>query len=216
HLRPLAVATNILQADNARLDHVLLVLENLFRLFADPHDFDANTWLLKLGLIEERWRKIAAEHEPFIIALVLNPYIRYDCFNRANPAISGAALWQMFKRVFQRVMQQDAGPEVMKAFSNYLAHVGRWSDDAMMLEEWRQEAAFECSSIIDLVRLWRRFRTTAQTGEEVFIDFAARLCSVVPNTGAMERIFSKMGAVQTTRRSRLKNECVQKTIMVRD
>lgn len=40
--------------------------------------------------------------------------------------------------------------------------------------------------------------------------------SIVPNTAATERIFSKMGAVHTKRRSRLRAERVRKAVVVKD
>ncbi|CDO68373.1 hypothetical protein BN946_scf184815.g20 [Trametes cinnabarina] len=214
-LEPFAVAINIAQADNARLDTVLLALGRLVQTFSNRATISENDGKNILGFIERRWEKIAHDREIFILALLLNPYIRRDCFNRNNPALTEASLWSMFKRLFRQVMQQDADVEVMQAFSDYLSRVGRWSDESMSLKDWKTRAQARRVDV-DIVRIWRSFETVNPRGGEAFASFAARLLSIVPNTGATERDFSKMGTIHTKTRNRLKAERVRKTVLIRN
>ncbi|KAI0771477.1 ribonuclease H-like domain-containing protein [Trametes elegans] len=226
HLAPFSIATNIAQADNTRLDTILLTLGKLACIFSDPVEIDPRTRTTILTLLEDRWKKVGDNREIFILALLFNPYVRRDCFNSANPALTVASLWRIFKRVFRRMMQREPDVQVMRAFSDYLARVGQWSDESMMLQDWRKQAVYEAGTnrscyvrqgtSIDLVAIWRRFETTDATGEQAMVTFAARLLSIVPNTGATERIFSKMGAVHTKYRSRLRTQRVRKTVMIKD
>ncbi|KAI8995600.1 hypothetical protein BD414DRAFT_479987 [Trametes punicea] len=121
----------------------------------------------------------------------------------------------MFKRLFHQVMQQNADFEVMQAFSDYLSRVGRWSDESMSLKDWKTRAHARRVDV-DVVRIWRSFKTVNPRGGEAFASFAARLLSIVPNTGATERDFSKLGTIHTKTRNRLKAERVRKTVLIRD
>ncbi|KAI8971257.1 ribonuclease H-like domain-containing protein, partial [Trametes punicea] len=207
-----AVAINIAQADNTCLDTVLLALGKLVHTFSNRATINENDGKSILGLIERRWEKIGHDCEAFILALLLNPYIRRDCFNKNNPALTEASLWSMFKRLFHQVMQQNADFEVRQAFSDYLSRVGWWSDESMSLKDWKTRA----HTRVNVVRIWRSFETVNPRGGEAFASFAARLLSIVPNTGATERDFSKLGTIHTKTRNRLKAERVCKTVLIHD
>ncbi|KAI0763741.1 hypothetical protein BD413DRAFT_579730 [Trametes elegans] len=195
HLAPFSIATNIAQADNTRLDTILLTLGKLAHIFSDP--------------------KVGDDREIFILALLFNPYVCHDCFNSANSALTVASLRRIFKCMFRRMMQHEPDVQVMQAFSDYLACVGQWSDESMMLQNWRKQAVYKGTSI-NLAVIWCRSKTTDATGKQAMVTFAAQLLSIVPNTGATEHIFSKMGAVHTKYRSHLCTQHIRKTVMIKD
>ena len=72
-LEPLAIAANVAQASHTRLDHVLLMLGNLVRIFSQNLEFDEDLRLGVLASLEKRWKK--ADQDVFITAMFLNPFI---------------------------------------------------------------------------------------------------------------------------------------------
>ncbi|TBU39179.1 hypothetical protein BD309DRAFT_983231 [Dichomitus squalens] len=75
HLKPLAIATNILQSSHARLDHVLFTLANLYHTYsADGTETDVREHML--SKLEARWEK-NADQDLFILAGFLNLYGHY-------------------------------------------------------------------------------------------------------------------------------------------
>ncbi|KAG8741094.1 hypothetical protein FRC10_003306, partial [Ceratobasidium sp. 414] len=65
YLRPLAIALNVAQASDTRLDHILISLGNLFKFFDSP-DIDPEVRERALGSLKSRW--IKADQGPFILA----------------------------------------------------------------------------------------------------------------------------------------------------
>ncbi|KAL6302503.1 ribonuclease H-like domain-containing protein [Sparassis latifolia] len=94
HLEPLAIAMNITQAPHTRLDHVLLTLANLYRIYSSP-DTEDQVQSKILDSLEKRWKK--ADQDVFILAVFFNPYTRGRCFDRA--ALTKNALTAMAKRI---------------------------------------------------------------------------------------------------------------------
>ncbi|KAI0362751.1 hypothetical protein OH77DRAFT_1379925, partial [Trametes cingulata] len=214
HLEPLAVATNITQSDRTRLDDVLLTLGKLYTIYSDASEFDRETSQLMVDKLETRWRKQGSNREVFILAMVFNPYVRKDCFNPQNPALTPGELLNMFCRVYRRMMQQEPNLELIVAFEEYLGRVGRWSDEALHLPKWKAQAELEQIDI-NLIDVWRLFSTDRTNGADGLVTFAMRVLSIVPNTAASERKFSQMGVVQNKQRSRLKTERVRKTVLLK-
>jgi hypothetical protein len=77
-LQPLAIGTNITQGSNTCLDHVLTMLGNLYHIYSDP-DLDAEVQNKVLGSLEKHWA--AADQDPFIATIVLNPFLRRRCLS---------------------------------------------------------------------------------------------------------------------------------------
>jgi len=72
-LEPLAITANVAQALHTHLDHVLLMLGNLARIFSQNLEFDKDLHLGILTSLEKRWKK--ADQDVFIMAVFLNPFI---------------------------------------------------------------------------------------------------------------------------------------------
>lgn len=104
HLRPLAVATNVTQANNARLDVVLLTLAYIFYIYCDV-TYDTVVRDAIHSSLEKRWKK--ADQEVFILAILFNPYVRKKCFNRENPLFTEASLWGMVTRCYSRMFPES-------------------------------------------------------------------------------------------------------------
>ncbi|KAI8977718.1 ribonuclease H-like domain-containing protein [Trametes punicea] len=119
HLEPLAIACNATQGDNARLDVVLVTLGNLYHIYCNHSQFD-NT------------------QDLYILAIILNLFLRLTPLRKNNPLFTRQSLWQMFKCNYVRMIGTPTATAVTAlyaAFVDYLSGIGGWSDEAMGLEE---------------------------------------------------------------------------------
>ncbi|KAI0349246.1 hypothetical protein OH77DRAFT_1594337, partial [Trametes cingulata] len=113
NLKPIAVATNILQASHTRLDHVLLTLGNLYRIYSTDESADGEVRERMLLRLELRWKKGAGKDQDlFILAVFFNPFIRGYCFNRE--AISSADIFNMatLLRAVLELEVRTSGPQL--------------------------------------------------------------------------------------------------------
>jgi hypothetical protein len=115
-LEPLAIAAKCMQAPDAGLDQVLLMLGNLYRIYGDP-EVDSRVRNCIRNSLEKRW--LAMEREIFILALFLNPYIRGTAFSKKNPALKPINLCNIAKRLFKRFFDEDSDLDFHAAFFDY-------------------------------------------------------------------------------------------------
>lgn len=132
-LEPLAIAANITQASHTRLDHVLLTLGNLYRIYSTCSGIDSDITDQIQGSLEKRWAK--ADQDIFILAVFFNPYIRSRIFKPA--ALSESQLYGIVERVFKRFYGQDGDIALLKAFNDYIKGGGEFSQEEMNLERIR-------------------------------------------------------------------------------
>ena len=72
HLEPLAVAANILQSSDTRLDTTLLTWANLYCIYSDPNLDDVIRTQV-LNSLSKCWLQM--DQDTFISAVIMNPYI---------------------------------------------------------------------------------------------------------------------------------------------
>lgn len=135
HLEPLAVATNILQSSDTRLDTTLLTWGNLYRIYSDPSLNDTVRTQV-LDSLSKRWLQM--DQDVFISAVVMNPYVRGKVFARGNPVLSPAGLYSIVKRTCQRMLRTDLGLQFHTAFFDYLTESNEFSSSLMGLTEWKE------------------------------------------------------------------------------
>ena len=95
--------------------------------------------------LETRWAKI--DQDVFLMAVVLNPYLRHDRFNRSNRFLTEASLWVTFRRVYLRMLGEELNSELSNNFTEYIHHLGEWSNESMMLGDISARAAKDVSSV---------------------------------------------------------------------
>ena len=113
---------------------MLTTLANLYRIYSNLDsidDLDVPDGIL--NSLEKRWA--AADQEPFIAAVVLNPFIRGDLFGR-DIALTPIGLCNMLKRLQWRVFRVEADGDFQAAFMDYYNKREEFSPDAMALEDW--------------------------------------------------------------------------------
>ena len=117
HLKPLAVAANILQSSNAHLDTTLLTWGNLYRIYNDPA-LDDVVHAQVLSSLSKRWLQM--DQDMFISAVIMNPYVRRKGFAHGNLLLSPVGLYNITKRTCERMLRIHLGLEFHSTFFNYL------------------------------------------------------------------------------------------------
>jgi hypothetical protein len=134
-LEPLARAQNVTQAGDTRMDHVLITLGQLYLDYRHPDIDDAVREKIHLSL-ETRWRK--ADQDAFIMAIVLNPYLRNRCLNCEVAYLTAMGLSNIAKRLYLRMFRVEAAPlEFFAAFHDYLDDRCEFSAEWMQLKEFK-------------------------------------------------------------------------------
>ena len=140
HLEPLAIAANVTQASNTRLYHVLTTLAKLYHIYS-------NLTLTEEGLgvrdgvlasLERRWA--AADQDPFIAALILNPFLRDDFLARRHVALTPIGLCNMLKRLHFRIFRVEVDADFQAAFMDYFKKREEFSPESMALADWTDAA----------------------------------------------------------------------------
>ena len=145
HLEPLAVAANMLQAADTRLDTTILTWGNLYRIYSDPM-LDSAVSSQVLSSLSERWSQM--DQDAFISAVVMNPYIRSKCFARGNPQLAPIGLYNIVKRTFCRMLRTEPDLDFYSAFFDYLIDSREFSSSWMGLTEFKQSYDNEVISFL--------------------------------------------------------------------
>ncbi|KAK1235356.1 hypothetical protein PQX77_001429 [Marasmius sp. AFHP31] len=183
-LLPLAVAANILQGPSCHFDHVLLTLGNLYCLFNELSLGDKDDVSICKAMHQSLhlwWGR--AEQELMILAVFLNPYIRYQCFNpNALPPVN---LFHMVYRAYEWLMRKPVASttEFLKAQRNYFESRGSFSVNAMALGEFK--GANENGGTLDLIDLWSLVHGSS-TAENELVKLAIHILSIVPNSASTD------------------------------
>lgn len=88
-----------------------------------------------LKSLESRWMK-NADHQVFILAVFLNPYIRNRAFRKGNPALVPMALYDMAAHVYTRMFGRTPDAGFHEAFWEYSRNQGKFSDVGMKLRQF--------------------------------------------------------------------------------
>jgi hypothetical protein len=125
------------------MDHVLLTLGQLYHDYKHLDIEDAVHEKIHLSL-EMRWQK--ADQDAFIMAIVLNPYIRNRPLNREVVNLTPMGLSNIAKRLYMQVFQvNDAPLELFAAFHDYLDDRLEFSAERMQLKEFKAHHEAEVS-----------------------------------------------------------------------
>ncbi|KZT64718.1 hypothetical protein DAEQUDRAFT_769439 [Daedalea quercina L-15889] len=117
HLAPLATATNLFQSDHMHLDIVLITIARLFHIFSEP-DLDLSACRAVLVSLEKRWAK--QDQGIFILAVILNPYIRISAFERNSPFCQANEIQNLTAQVFWHFYRCEPDNEFMTSVIRYL------------------------------------------------------------------------------------------------
>lgn len=131
----MAIAAKCMQAPDAGLDQVLLMLGNLYRIYGSPKINSRVRTCVRKSL-EKRW--LPMEQEVFIIAVYLNPYIRGAAFSTKNPVVRPINLYNIAKQLFQRFFDIEPDLDFHAAFFDYAKGLREFCSRFMNLAEMKQ------------------------------------------------------------------------------
>ncbi|KAF8578694.1 hypothetical protein K439DRAFT_1648725 [Ramaria rubella] len=125
HLEPLAVAANVTQAANCRVDQVLstfVFLHICYSALLDPEDTLAQNAIL--SSIERRWSK--TDQDVFIAGIFLNPFHKARPFCAASFSTM-AGLYSLLFRLWRQFYYGDPPAEFYLEFTEYVAGSGNFA-----------------------------------------------------------------------------------------
>ncbi|THV00909.1 hypothetical protein K435DRAFT_656298, partial [Dendrothele bispora CBS 962.96] len=214
-LKPFAIATNAAQSDHCQLNTILLLLGYLYHIHNNSR-INARIHSAIHSSLEKRWKKV--DQDVFILGVIFNPYIRKKAFKAGSPFRSTSELFALAAKVFKRFYNKSPDGIFRKAFSEYLAHAGMWSDERMSLEYFSNDA-HERNTFVDVVSIWHEKLMSENLndvdGANGLVVLAMRIMSMVPNSASTERIFSRFGAVHTKAQNRMSAEKTRKIVVLR-
>lgn len=218
-LAPLAIATNVVQASGTRLDEALVCFARLYHIFATwtselafPPNF-LNACRQVISSLERRWA--AMDQEPFIAALILNPFIGQDlqCFSGLSPLVSCGESFVLIQRLYRRLfrMRPEATTgHLFTEYQNYVGGEGQFAEAKFMKAEYKA-AHDDLGEKLDPLRAWKL------DGKEIraIRALAERVLSFSCTTADTERAFSSFGSIWTKKRSRLAARKVEDIALIK-
>jgi hypothetical protein len=127
---------------------VLTTLGNLYRIYSVANIEDAVQTKI-LSSLEKRWA--AADQDPFIAAVVLNPFLRGRCLSRANTTLTPIGLCNLLKRLHLRVFKCEVDSHFQSAFMDYYNGREEFSDEFLSLDGWEVAAKQQVSLCNDIL-----------------------------------------------------------------
>jgi hypothetical protein len=209
------------------------MLTNLYHIYSnlDPVD-DSDVCDEILDSLEKRWA--AADQEPFIAAVILNPYLHGDFLGRGDIALTLIGLCNMLKHLQWCMFKVEADADFQAAFMDYYNKHEEFAPEAMALVDWMNMAWKKVSYTIlqtygqstnrsgiikkeqevNPVEIWEGIDTGEETGHNCLTKIAIHILSVIANSAGCKHAFSHMGLVHTAIRSKLGIEKVQKATVI--
>ncbi|KAF8151629.1 ribonuclease H-like domain-containing protein [Crassisporium funariophilum] len=195
-LEPLAIAANITQASHTCLDHVLLTLGNLFRIYSSSstQTLDAEIAYGIQSSLEKQWEK--ADQDIFILAV----------------------LYGIVDKVFTRFYGRVGDLALYKAFTDYVRGEGDFLSEEMNLE-WIKEMFNAEDKPLDVVFVWKTIDSQPSNappeGSNALVKLAMQILTPIANSAGCKRTFSLFGSIHTKYHNRLKAEKIHKTGVVK-
>ncbi|KAH9884320.1 ribonuclease H-like domain-containing protein [Cubamyces lactineus] len=126
HLEPLAIATNVTQSDNCRLDEVLITFGVLLHAFDSLDDTQQIITDAVTASLEKRWDK--SDQDVFIAAVILNPFIRTQPFRQLPELFTPAAIYLLLERLWTRFYPETSVPDdFYTSVKSYLSEDGQFA-----------------------------------------------------------------------------------------
>lgn len=139
-LEPLAVAANITQAADTRLDHVLVTMGSLYDFYSRTSTISDEARNAILASLEKQWVK--SDQEPFNAAVYFNPSYRDRLFNADEMALRPLGLHSMLKHLYTRFFPGETlrVGDFFDSNGAYIASRGVFSDSNMCLQELQEQS----------------------------------------------------------------------------
>ena len=184
--------------------------------------------MVNIHSLEKCWA--AADQEPFIAAVILNPFLHGDFLGK-DITLTLIRLCNMLKCLQWHVFKVEADADFQAAFMDYYNKHKEFSPDAMALTDWMKMAEQKVSprntlsyirsnynikqeQEVNPVEIWEGIDTCEETGQNRLTKLAIHILSVVANSAGCKHAFSHMGLIHIGICSKLGIEKVWKATMV--
>ncbi|KAJ7906110.1 hypothetical protein B0H13DRAFT_1880897 [Mycena leptocephala] len=158
-----------LGAEQSRLDQVLLMPGNLYRIYGSSEiNSHVRNWIRKS--LEKRW-------------------LAMELFSTKNPALKPIGLYNIAKQLFIRFAPDL---DFHAAFFDYSKDLREFFRAHMNLAEMKQLYERE-NKRVNVVKVWEQLDTGEKNGRNRLVKLAMWLLSIVANSAGSERGFSKFG-----------------------
>ncbi|KAJ7657920.1 ribonuclease H-like domain-containing protein [Mycena polygramma] len=144
YLTPLAVASNVTQGANTRLDHVLVTLVVLYHRYNETttFDHDDHNAVIRASLAK-RWKALKHDQDFYILAVFFNPFLRAFFFkDDGHHSLNRMGLYNVVKRLYIRIFQlnnDSAVPSTLfSQFLDYYDGKTQFSAANMGLDEYKK------------------------------------------------------------------------------
>ncbi|KAH9029946.1 ribonuclease H-like domain-containing protein [Lactarius pseudohatsudake] len=203
-LEPLAIASNITQADNARVDIVLTTFGFLYIRYSkllEAEDIKARDAILES--IERRWLK--TDQDVFVAGVLLNPFHKARPF-RAAPFSTVAGLYNLLHRLWRRFYYVDPPAELYVEYKAYISGTGDFQAMHNLMDGMRRSAEIVGTKVNPL-EVWEAMSHPDHQPTPL-AQLARRILSICPNSASVERLWSVFGTILTRLRTQLGNKAL--------
>ncbi|EJF60609.1 hypothetical protein DICSQDRAFT_62505 [Dichomitus squalens LYAD-421 SS1] len=201
HLEPLAIAANVTQANDCRLDQVLLTFGFIYNFFTSLTDLEDNPFHAAVcKSLEMRWAK--ADQDVFIAAVVLNPWIKMRPFRPNMQLFTEAAFHVVLTRLWKRFYPDEPVPtSLFTEIQEYFDSTGNFESLRTTMDAIESQAR-DRNTDPNPANVWRSFNHP-DLPIPALNRIAIHILSICPNSANCERLFSTLGLIMTDLRSRL-------------
>ncbi|KAH9165148.1 hypothetical protein EDB89DRAFT_2077183 [Lactarius sanguifluus] len=203
-LEPLAIASNITQADNAHVDIVLTTFGFLYIQYSkllEVEDIKAHDAILES--IERRWLK--TDQDIFVAGVLLNPFHKARPF-RAAPFLTVAGLYNLLHRLWRRFYYMDPPTELYIEYKAYISGTGHFQAMHNIMDAMKKSAEKEGTKL-NLLEVWGAM-SHADHPLTPLAQMARRILSICPNSASVEHLWSVFGTILTRLRTQLGNKAL--------
>ena len=130
----------MLQADNTRLDHVILCLGKLYMQFESwlknyLSDHKRQSIIAVFKSLEKYWAE--ADQDLFIAAIILNVFVGRSllCFSSNIFAWQNYGLFKTMQRVYHHLFQKPALSTILDEYTDYIRSANQFLDESLLIQE---------------------------------------------------------------------------------
>jgi hypothetical protein len=164
-----------------------------------------------LDSIEKRWAK--ADQDVFVVAVILNPFVKTSAFSPQLPFLTLAGVLSLLTRLYKCFFSPMETAEQLAAntqllFSNvqdYFSGKGICADMASFSNSIDNDARSNGESP-DPLSVYAGISPISRTTLPPLFKLAYHILSICPNSASCERLFSVFGNTLTKLRNRLGNQ----------
>lgn len=125
------------QGPRGSLSYVALTIANLYRVYLQDDSINDKVQRCLLDSISRRWAK--TDQDSFILAVILNPYIRTSLFKPESGYCTIDNVQSLMERMYIQFFSEAPDSEFVRSVGQYYRHEGLWSPESMLLHIYAKE-----------------------------------------------------------------------------